>query len=73
MGEVDECDAVLAPLGELSCGHTRSPALIYLRGHMRSFLLIVAAGLMMLLIAVGSNMARSARANAHTSVIATQR
>ena len=40
---------------------------------MRSFLLIVAAGLMMLLIAVGSNMARSARANAHTAVVATQR
>ena len=40
---------------------------------MRSFLLMVAAGLMMLLIAVGSHMARSARANAHTAVVATQR
>jgi len=49
------------------------PHSFHLRGRMRSFLLIVAAGLMMLLIAVGSNMARSARANAHTAVIATQR
>jgi hypothetical protein len=40
---------------------------------MRSFLLVVAAGLMLMLIALGSNMVRGARANAHVSVVATQR
>jgi len=40
---------------------------------MRSLLLIVAAGLMVLVIAVGSNIARGARANAHTALVATQR
>jgi hypothetical protein len=40
---------------------------------MRSFLLIVSAGIMVALIAIGSNVARSARTNAHAAVITTQR
>jgi hypothetical protein len=40
---------------------------------MRSFLLFVSAGIMIALIAVGSNMAKTARARAHTAVIAAKR
>src|SRR4051794_39470769 len=39
------------------------------RGRMRSFLLLVSAGIMLVLIAVGSNMAKTARAEAHAAMI----
>lgn len=40
---------------------------------MRSFLLVVAAGAMLVLIAVGLDVVRSTRANAHEALFATQR
>ena len=40
---------------------------------MRSFLLVVAAALVVLLIAISSDMAQSARANSHRVLVAIQR
>ena len=40
---------------------------------MRSFLLVVSAGIMIVLIAVGSNMAKTARAQAHAAMVTARR
>lgn len=50
-----------------------SPVTFSHEDEMRSFLLVVSAGIMIALIAVGSNMAKTARAQAHAAVIAAKR